>query len=116
MSAENLEASPCKDIFYNKVESDLLIVSYDQRALTKMRSSEIPQILPEIVNGFLYSDKRYNLGSCKIVNTLDLDLDYQKIQRLQQNLERRLSKDRFGYETIKLSFKDSDSFFEFILI
>ncbi|MCK4380780.1 MAG: DUF998 domain-containing protein, partial [Candidatus Lokiarchaeota archaeon] len=107
---------PCKDIFYDKVESDLLILSYDERALTTMRSKETPEILSEALNGFLYSDKRYNLGSYKLLdfNNLDLNLDNHKIIGLQKNLLRHVSKDKFGYESIKLSFKNSDSFFEFL--
>ncbi|NVM34498.1 MAG: DUF998 domain-containing protein [Candidatus Lokiarchaeota archaeon] len=107
---------PCKDIFYDKVESDLLILSYDERALTTMRSNETPKVLPEALSGFLYSDSRYNLGSCKIVdsNNLDLNVDSQKISELQKNLIRHVSKDKFGYESIKLCFENSDSFFEFL--
>lgn len=107
---------PCKDIFYNKVESDLLILSYDERTLTTMRSKKSPQILSEALDGFLYSDKRYNLGSCKIINTnkLELHLNIQKIKELHNNLMQEISRDRFGYESIKFSFKDSDSFFKFL--
>ncbi len=107
---------PCKDVFYDKVESDLLILSYDERALTTMRSKKTPEILPEVFNGFLYSDKRYNLGPCNIVDSIspELKLNNQKVRKLQKSLIRRISKDKFGYESIKLSFKDSSSFFEFL--
>ncbi|MFX0143360.1 MAG: DUF998 domain-containing protein [Candidatus Hodarchaeota archaeon] len=107
---------PCKDVFYNKVESDILILSYDQRTLTTLRSTETPAILPEALNGFLYSDRRYDLGSCKIAgsNTTDLHLDRKKIKDLQKKLQRNISKDRFGYESIQLTFKGFNSFFEFL--
>jgi hypothetical protein len=105
---------PCKDIFYNEVESDLLILSYDKRTLTSMRSKKVPKILPEAFNGFLYSDKLYNLGSCKIKDPKNLRLDWQKIDRLQTNLKKEVVKDRFGYETITFSFRDSQSYFEFL--
>jgi hypothetical protein len=106
---------PCKDIFYNKVESDLLILSYDQRALTTLRSRETPNIIPEVLDSFLYSDRRYGLGSCKISDSPILNqLNMQKIEQLQKKIVKKINKDRFGYETIQLSFKDSDSFFEFL--
>lgn len=105
---------PCKDVFYNEVESDLLIMSYDERSLTTMRSKEIPKILPEVLNGFFYSNKLYNLGHCRIEYPDNLGLNWQKINRLQKNLEKEVIKDRFGYETVTLSFLDSKSYFEFL--
>ncbi|MFX1365877.1 MAG: GNAT family N-acetyltransferase [Promethearchaeota archaeon] len=107
---------PCKDIFYNKVESDLLILSYDKRALTTKRCTDPPEIIAEALNGFFYSDNRYNLGSYKIADSrcLNLDLNNQKVRKFQKNLIRNISKDKFGYESIRLSFKGSQSFFEFL--
>ncbi|MFX1305290.1 MAG: GNAT family N-acetyltransferase [Promethearchaeota archaeon] len=105
---------PCKDIFYNKVESDLLIVSYDERALTTLRCKNTPKILPEVLNGFLYSDRRYHLGSCKIENFNNVSYNNLKIKKLGKMLLRNISKDRFGYETIIFSFDNSDSYFEFL--
>ncbi|MFW9989720.1 MAG: hypothetical protein ACFFC3_13780, partial [Candidatus Odinarchaeota archaeon] len=107
---------PCKDIFYNKVESDLLILSYDKRALTTKRCTVPPQIIPEALNGFLYSDNRYSLGLYRIVdsNNLNLDLENQKARELQKNLIRNISKDKFGYEAIRFSFMNSGSYFEFL--
>jgi hypothetical protein len=107
---------PCKDVFYNKVESDLLILSYDQRVLTTLRTKEIPNIIPEAHNGFLYSDRRYDLGLCKIADSSakNVSLDVKKIKKLQRNVIRNISKDKFGYESIQLSFPHSDSFFEFL--
>ncbi len=105
---------PCKDVFYNKVESDLLIMSYDERALTTMRSNKTPKILPEAFNGFSYSDRRYDLGLCKIEHFNSLSLDTHKIKLLQKRIYTHISKDRFGYETIKFSFENSKSYFEFL--
>ncbi|MFX1327506.1 MAG: hypothetical protein ACFE91_05105 [Promethearchaeota archaeon] len=105
---------PCKDVFFNKVESDLLIISYDERALTTMRSKEIPKILPDAINGFLYSDRRYNLDSYSIYNSNNLNLNECKIKELRKSLSKSISKDKFGYETIKFSFTNSDSYFEFL--
>jgi hypothetical protein len=79
-----------------------------------MRTKETPTILPEALNGFLYSDKRYNMGPYKIENFDSLKLSNHKIRQLQKKLIRKISRDRFGYESHNLSFKDSDSFFEFL--
>jgi len=53
---------PNKDVFLGKIESDLMQILYDSRALEKYRASEIPSILPQVEPCYLYSDERYNLG------------------------------------------------------
>jgi hypothetical protein len=78
-----------------------------------MRTTLTPKILPKAFNGFLYSNKWYNLGSCKIEDP-DIHLNKQKIHRLQNRFDKKVSKDRFGYEMITLSFQDSESYFKFL--
>lgn len=104
---------PCKDVFYNKIESDLLIVSYDERALKEYRSIEIPFIIPEVQDQFLFSDKRYSLGECEI-NYLNLNLDPKKIKKLKKSVKVHISEDRFGYKDIKFTLEGSDSYFSFL--
>ncbi len=105
---------PCKDVFYNKVESDLLILSYDERTLTTMRSKNTPKFLPEVLNGFLYSTNRYELGAYEIENFDNITIKDRKIRKLEKVIEKHISRDRFGYESIKFTFKNSDSYFEFL--
>ena len=104
---------PNKDVFLGKVESDLMQILYDERALTKYRSSELPQIIPSVETCYLYSERRYNLGAYKLT-TPEIKLDYQNKKAIRRNLVKHVSKDKFGYETIQFSLKDSDSYFEFL--
>jgi len=104
---------PNKDIFLGKIESDLMQILYDERVLKVYRSKEIPQILPEVKNCFLYSDKRYELGEFKIINP-SIDLNFKKVINLKSRLIRNSKKDKFGYETIRFSFEGASSFFKFL--
>ncbi|MFX1315408.1 MAG: GNAT family N-acetyltransferase [Promethearchaeota archaeon] len=104
---------PNKDIFLGKVESDLMQILYDERALHIYRNKQIPQILPEVKKCFLYSNKRYNLGQFKIKNP-SIKLDFNKIGSLKDTLIKNVKVDKFGYEMIKFSFKGQNSFFKFL--
>ncbi len=98
---------PNKDIFLGKVESDLMQICYDEKALREYRSDEIPSILPQVEDCYLYSDNRYHLGNYQI-ETSTIDLNHDKLSRLKKNLKRNIVKDKFGYETITFSFENSN--------
>ncbi|MFX0021534.1 MAG: DUF998 domain-containing protein [Candidatus Hermodarchaeota archaeon] len=104
---------PNKDIFLGKVESDILHICYDERAITTMRSNNTPVVIPEVANCFLYSTQRYNLGACKFDNS-ELELNFRTIKQLRKTFSSNITRDKFGYETIRFTFDGSTSFFEFI--
>jgi len=104
---------PCKDVFYNKVESDLLIISYDERALRELRSIQVPTFLPEIEDQFLFSDKRYLLGDFDIVDPC-IALNQREVNKIKKNLQVHISEDKFGYIDIKFTLEGSSSFFSFL--
>ncbi len=104
---------PNKDIFLGKVESDLMQVLYDERALTICRIKTVPQLLPQVENCYLYADKRYNLGKYRIKEP-QISLNQKKIYHLRKSLKRNIEKNDFGYEKIRFSFSDTDSYFEFL--
>jgi len=104
---------PNKDVFYNKVESDILLISYDERALKEYRSPRKPRILPTVEKCFIYSDLRYSLGDYAI-ETPNIHLNHLKMAELEKKLDLESSQDKFGYVDVKFSFKDSDSYFSFL--
>ncbi len=104
---------PCKDIFHNKIESDILLVCYDEETLKKYRSKKIPIIIPEVQDCFEYSDMKYGLGDKAIVNP-KINLDLEKVKKIQEYLEKTTKKDKFGYIEIIYSIKSSDSYFKFL--
>ncbi len=104
---------PNKDVFLGKVESDILHICYDDRAITTLRSDCTPVVIPEVVNCFLYSTQRYNLGACEFDNS-DLDLNFRKIKKLRKLFSSSVIRDKFGYETVRFTLEGSDSFFQFV--
>jgi len=104
---------PNKDVFLGKVESDLMQILYDERSLTILRSPECPKIIPDVEPCFQYSSKRYNLGSCSVI-VPEISLDSSKIRTVRKNIQKHILKDKFGYETISFTLKNSDSYFQFL--
>jgi len=104
---------PNKDVFLGRVESDLMQICYDERALRTLRMSTVPSILPQVESCFLYSDNRYKLGDYNI-ETPGIILDQKKINYLKKCLIRSSEIDDFGYETIQFRFPDTSSYFEFL--
>lgn len=104
---------PNKDVFFGKIESDLMQIAYDKKALKTLRSSEIPQIIPDAINCFNYSAGRYNLGIAKI-KIPKLKLNKKDVEMYQRKLSKKITRDKFGYYSIKLYFTGSKSHFKFL--
>ncbi|MFW9969914.1 MAG: DUF998 domain-containing protein [Candidatus Odinarchaeota archaeon] len=104
---------PNKDIFMGEVESDLMQVLYDERALVEKRANTIPQLLPPVEKCFLYAKRRYHLGEYQIKEP-EITLNCKTISILRREIEKVLTKDKFGYEHITFSFPSTDSYFQFV--
>lgn len=104
---------PNKDVFLGKIESDLMQICYDEKALREFRSRRIPKILSQVEECYLYSDKRYKLGDYGIENP-DIKLNRKKISQMKRNFIKSTKKDKFGYETIKFSIIGTKSYFQFL--
>jgi len=104
---------PNKDVFFGKVESDLMQILYDERSLNTLRDQECPKIIPDVESCFQYSSKRYNLGTC-IIEAPEIHLEPSKLRTVRKNIHKHISKDKFGYETITFTLKNSESYFQFI--
>lgn len=104
---------PNKDVFFNNVESDLMQIAYDSKALRDYRSTFTLRIIPEVEECYQYSDKRYNLGNVDIFRPT-LNLSLQKIKQLKKDLKVSVKKLGFGYYYITLSFENSDGYFKFL--
>lgn len=104
---------PNKDMFFSKVESDILAVCYDERAISELRSLKTPRIVHSATEIFRYSSKRYNLGNYEI-STASLSLNAERICELKRHLAMEVSKDRFGYEQTTFSIEGTDSCLSFL--
>ncbi|MFX0135336.1 MAG: GNAT family N-acetyltransferase, partial [Candidatus Hodarchaeota archaeon] len=104
---------PNKDVFLGKIESDLMQICYDEKVLRELRASKVPLIIPQVEKCFLYSNNRYDLGNCQI-NDPQIALNKKKISQIKKKIVNNINKDKFGYETIKFSIPNTDSYFEFL--
>ncbi|MFX1296459.1 MAG: hypothetical protein ACFFD2_16590, partial [Promethearchaeota archaeon] len=104
---------PNKDVFLNKIESDLMQIVYDEKALTRYRRKDCPKLIPEVLECFFYSDKRYNLGRFRSCSP-ELNLDPALLVEIKKNLTVRVVVDKFGYQEVTFTVKNSDSYFKFI--
>ena len=83
---------PNKDIFLNKVESDVLHVIYNKDVLKEYRSKENPKIIRQVLNCYQYANKRYHLG-VPIIENPTIVLNSQKINEIKG----RFVKSRFCF-------------------
>ena len=107
---------PNKDIFFNHSESEILFIIYNRKALFNYRSSEKPKIISQAIFCYFYAFLNYSLGLPAIKNydTLDSELDKDKIVNINSLLKRKVERDKFGNELITISLKGTNSFFEFL--
>jgi len=73
---------PNKDVFLNQIESDIMQIVYDEKALLKYRHKDHPKIIPEVIPSFLYSNRRFQLGAIEF-NYPKIDLDINKLKILK---------------------------------
>lgn len=98
---------PNKDLFYNREESEILYVLYDEDALDLYRSPEFPVIHHQILNSYAYSLKKFHIGNPIIDNSFDLIFDKQEINSLNERFISKTEKDRYGNEHVSFMLKGS---------
>jgi len=104
---------PNKDIFFDKVESDVLGIIYDRAALSKLRCQETPCLIEEAMYPFLYSKGLYPLGEVDVADP-EVFLDTGRISGLENNLVISISRDKYDYRHITYCLQDSNSYFTFL--
>ncbi len=104
---------PNKDIFLNKIESEVLHVIYTEEALHKYRSKEKPKIIRQILGSYVYSNNRFRLGSPKVANP-KLNYNKKKLANIKKGIIKRTEKDKYGNKIITFSIKNTTSYFKFL--
>ncbi|MEJ2251910.1 MAG: hypothetical protein P8Y97_19905 [Candidatus Lokiarchaeota archaeon] len=104
---------PNKDMFYNKIESDIMIVGYNRNIFKFHRINKVPKFIFPVLNCFSFADSQYQLGEYIIEEPL-IDLDPQRIRDLKKNLRFEVERDKYMYTTIRFTFNNSDSYFQFL--
>jgi len=104
---------PNKDLFYNIEESEILYVLYDDDALKQYRSPKIPIIPHQVLNSYIYTVRKFNIGSPVVKNVPALEYNEKEINKYKNYLIEKIEKDKYGNENIQFSLKNSNSFFKF---
>ncbi|MFX1495749.1 MAG: hypothetical protein ACFFBZ_15810, partial [Promethearchaeota archaeon] len=105
---------PNKDIFYSRVESDILHVIYSKAVLDDYRFEEKPQIIRQVLNCYNYTNNRYHFGLPTVENP-NITLDQGKINIIRKLVRKKIKEDKFGYQNIKFSIWNKYSNFKFFL-
>ena len=104
---------PNKDVFFDKVESDVMGVIFREKALNGYREKQTPQLIRSALDSFLHCDNLYNLGAFQLVAP-DLDLDYIKIASLQKEFRKDVITDKYGYKYYQFFLSGTKSYFTFL--
>ncbi len=108
---KNVAFLPNKDIFLNKIESDMMHVGYHETMLKTLRSSRSFYILPEVMPCFAFMSQRYPflIDSINIVNS-DVSLNPIQVRECINRTIRSMKTDEFKYTTFTFKIRGSDSF------
>ncbi len=104
---------PNKDIFSNQIMSEFLIIAYDRKALKDYRSKKTPKIIIEVMKSFIYASLKYDLTMIDCIEP-KLHLEKKKIIDLNREYKLERSNNKYGYISVKMFFKNSDSYFKFL--
>ncbi|MBD3211218.1 MAG: hypothetical protein GF311_01325 [Candidatus Lokiarchaeota archaeon] len=104
---------PNKDIFYNKIESDLMMIAYSRDVIKKYRTKKIPKIIRSIIQCYTFADSQYKLGEY-IVENPSIKLNSKKLKNLNREIKITQKSDKNGYIKFKMTFKNTRSFFNFL--
>jgi len=103
---------PNKDIFFDRIESSLLFIMYDDIVFQKFQSKRIPNVLLDAASCYLHSKLKYKLGKVRFKNP-DIDIDLIKVNEIRKHVEIKVTPHNLSYEKISLFIENSDSYFEF---
>jgi len=107
---------PNKDIFFNQPESEILFITYNQKILNDIRSSQKPQLITPALFCYFYAFQKYDLSLpvIKNDNKLEAELDPNKLENNRKLIFRRIETDKYGNELITFSIRGTNNYFKFL--
>ncbi len=98
---------PNKDIFFNKIESEFLSMTYlGFDFLKNNRSKKIPKMIWPVLGAYSYSTKRYKLGEFKVENP-QLSLNNSVIRRLTNSIKIEEIPDKYNNKIVIFTLGES---------
>jgi hypothetical protein len=104
---------PNKDIFFNKIESDLMMIAYEKHLLSNLRRNDPPQIISSVLGSYIYADTQYGLGEYELCEPI-VNINKKKVSKLKKKIKWKISQDKFGYIKIVFSLAKKNSYFKFL--
>jgi hypothetical protein len=105
---------PNKDIFFEKEESEIIVVVYYQDALEKYRSLKTAKFPFQVLKSYNYAVQKLGiLGPFKVKNYLKLGYKEKKLSKCRKNFTIRAVKDKFDNELVEFTYSESRSFLNF---
>ncbi|MBY9020174.1 MAG: hypothetical protein KGD67_03880 [Candidatus Lokiarchaeota archaeon] len=105
---------PKKDIFFDREESELLLILYDEDLITRYRRKVTPKLIPRILRYYSYALKRYQIGIPEVSDHVMLNFDDKKTNAIKRKVIYQEENDNLGNSLITFSIKNSDAFISFI--
>jgi len=104
---------PNKDRFFNRLESTILTIMYDEKALKKLHCMNNPTTLTKASYCYLYSKSKFELLDVKYKNP-KIELDSERLHQLKKQMKFTVKPYKMSYEKVTFYYENSDSFFEFL--
>lgn len=104
---------PNKDIFFNKIESDILHIIYNQDVLLKYRKKERPQVIRQVLNSYSYTNNRFKL-ELPIVRNPTIELNQARIDKIKGKITVNIEEQEYGTKEITILNKLTKNFYKFL--
>lgn len=105
---------PNKDIFMNKIESDIFHIIYSENVLYNFRRKR-PILIPEVIRIYSYIQEQYHLEEAKIVEpTVLIDFDLEKSIYGNSRITIKEKIDKFGYHEVKIKIQNTNSYMTYL--
>jgi hypothetical protein len=105
---------PNKDIFFEKEESEIIVIVYYEDALEKYRSLKTVKFPFQVLKSYNYAVQKLGiLGPFKVKNYLKLAYKEKKLNKCRKCFTTRVDKDKFDNELVEFAYSESQSFLNF---
>lgn len=105
---------PNKDIFFEKEESEIIVIVYYEDAMGRYRSPKTAKFPFQVLKSYNYAVQKLGiLGPFKVKNYLNLAYKEKKLSKCRNNFTTRVVKDKFDNELVEFAYSRSQSFLNF---
>jgi hypothetical protein len=104
---------PNKDIFFDKEESEIIVIAYREAALKKYRSPKTATIPFQVLKSFSYASQKLGIGPFKVKNYPNLVYRARTLVKCRERFLKHIEQDKYDNECVTFSYGDSSSYFIF---